>query len=177
MKRIFVKEEVCIGCHLCEVHCLVEHSKSKNIIKAFKEENPKSLSRIVVEEKGNLSFGLQCRHCEEPYCVEACMSGALHQDEKTGAVLHDKEQCVGCWMCIMVCPYGVIQRDLNGKKAAWMGVALLPFIDENRLFSALEKVYSHLTEEEKNRNFRGRKGRRVSKFTNYLVRYRMLFRS
>jgi carbon-monoxide dehydrogenase iron sulfur subunit len=118
MKRIFVKEEVCIGCRLCEVHCLVEHSKSKNIIKAFKEENPKSLSRIVVEEKGNLSFGLQCRHCEEPYCLEACMSGALYQDEKTGAVLHNKEQCVGCWMCIMVCPYGAIQRDLTGKKAA-----------------------------------------------------------
>ncbi|KAH9397571.1 5'-3' exoribonuclease 2 [Tyrophagus putrescentiae] len=27
--------------------------------------------------------------------------------------------------------------DLNGKKAAWMGVALLPFIDEERLFRAL----------------------------------------
>lgn len=45
--------------------------------------------------------------------------------------------------------------DLNGKKAAWMGVALLPFIDENRLFNALKKVYSNLTEEEKSRNKRG----------------------
>ena len=45
--------------------------------------------------------------------------------------------------------------DLNGKKAAWMGVALLPFIDENRLFNALKKVYSNLTEEERNRNERG----------------------
>ena len=38
--------------------------------------------------------------------------------EKTGAVLHNREQCVGCWMCVMVCPYGAIQRDLNGKKVA-----------------------------------------------------------
>ncbi|CAG2106329.1 unnamed protein product [Medioppia subpectinata] len=45
--------------------------------------------------------------------------------------------------------------DLNGKKAAWMGVALLPFIDESRLFNALKKVYSNLTEEERERNARG----------------------
>jgi 5'-3' exoribonuclease 2 len=45
--------------------------------------------------------------------------------------------------------------DLNGKKAAWMGVALLPFIDEERLHVALEKVYPDLTEEEKASNSLG----------------------
>ena len=24
------------------------------------------------------------------------------------AVLCDEDRCVGCWMCVMVCPYGVI---------------------------------------------------------------------
>ncbi len=118
MKRIFIKEEVCMGCRLCEIHCLVEHSNSKDIIKAFKKENPRPLPRVRVEEKGTISFALQCRHCEEPHCVEACMTGALFRDEKTGVILHHQEKCVGCWMCIMVCPYGAIQRDLNGKKVA-----------------------------------------------------------
>lgn len=45
--------------------------------------------------------------------------------------------------------------DLNGKKAAWMGVALLPFIDEERLFKTLKRVYGDLTEEEKSRNSLG----------------------
>lgn len=45
--------------------------------------------------------------------------------------------------------------DLNGKKAAWMGVALLPFIDEERLFRALAKVYDQLTDSEKLRNSLG----------------------
>lgn len=45
--------------------------------------------------------------------------------------------------------------DLNGKKAAWMGVALLPFIDEERLFAALKTVYKDLTESEKRRNCHG----------------------
>ena len=36
--RIIPREEYCIGCRLCEVHCIVQHSKSKDIIKAFKQE-------------------------------------------------------------------------------------------------------------------------------------------
>nr|XP_022333433.1 5'-3' exoribonuclease 2-like isoform X3 [Crassostrea virginica] len=42
--------------------------------------------------------------------------------------------------------------DLNGKKYAWQGVALLPFVDEKRLLSALETVYPDLTEDERERN-------------------------
>lgn len=45
--------------------------------------------------------------------------------------------------------------DMNGKKQAYMGVALLPFIDERRLFSALKKVYANLSAEEEQRNSLG----------------------
>ncbi len=118
MKRIFIKEEVCMGCRLCEIYCIVQHSRSKEILKAFKRETPRPLPRILIEEKGSISFALPCRHCEEPYCLEACMSGALYRDEQTGVILHHREQCVGCWMCVMVCPYGAISRDVREKKAA-----------------------------------------------------------
>ncbi|GAO50564.1 hypothetical protein G7K_4688-t1 [Saitoella complicata NRRL Y-17804] len=42
--------------------------------------------------------------------------------------------------------------DLNGKKFAWQGVALLPFIDEKRLLHALGKKYPELSEDENLRN-------------------------
>ncbi|XP_072929640.1 5'-3' exoribonuclease 2 homolog [Epargyreus clarus] len=45
--------------------------------------------------------------------------------------------------------------DLNGKKFAWQGVALLPFVDENRLFKALEPYYNELSQAEIQRNVRG----------------------
>ena len=45
--------------------------------------------------------------------------------------------------------------DLNGKKFAWQGVALLPFIDETRLLEAAQKVYPNLTNEDRARNALG----------------------
>lgn len=45
--------------------------------------------------------------------------------------------------------------DLNGKKFAWQGVALLPFVDEERLFKACKPYESQLTIEEQKRNKNG----------------------
>ena len=44
------------------------------------------------------------------------------------------------------------QIDLNGKKFAWQGVALLPFVDESRLLESLADVYQLLNDSEKERN-------------------------
>lgn len=116
-RRVEAKEEYCIGCKLCEVYCVSAHSNGKSLIKAFKDEG-RPLSRIVVEENKPVTFALSCRHCEEPACVEACITGAMAKDEKTGAVIHDAEKCVGCWMCVMVCPFGGIKQDRRHKKIA-----------------------------------------------------------
>lgn len=45
--------------------------------------------------------------------------------------------------------------DMNGKRMAWQGVALLPFIDENRLLEAMQPYYEQAPEEEKRRNSSG----------------------
>ena len=46
--------------------------------------------------------------------------------------------------------------DLNGKKFAWQGVALLPFIDEKRLLDAMATKYPLLSAEEHARNEMGK---------------------
>lgn len=45
--------------------------------------------------------------------------------------------------------------DMNGKKMLWQGVALLPFIDQDRLLAALADRYPQLSEEEVARNESG----------------------
>nr|XP_031861454.1 5'-3' exoribonuclease 2 [Kwoniella shandongensis]KAA5528526.1 5'-3' exoribonuclease 2 [Kwoniella shandongensis] len=42
--------------------------------------------------------------------------------------------------------------DMNGKKMAWQGVALLPFIDQKRLLTALKSKEDELSDDEKRRN-------------------------
>lgn len=46
--------------------------------------------------------------------------------------------------------------DLNGKKMAWQGVALLPFIDMSRLLAAVQGKYPLLSSAEAARNATGR---------------------
>jgi 5'-3' exoribonuclease 2 len=47
------------------------------------------------------------------------------------------------------------QIDMNGKKMAWQGVALLSFIDEDRLLAAMEPLWGELNEVERIRNEMG----------------------
>lgn len=44
---------------------------------------------------------------------------------------------------------------MNGKRMAWQGVALLPFIDEKRLLDAMAPRYMELSDDEKRRNAMG----------------------
>ena len=118
MKRVYAKEELCIGCRLCEIHCLVQHSRSKRIVSAMTREKHCVTPRCKVEGEGQVTFALQCRHCQNARCMEACMTGAITRDPLTGAILHDADKCVGCWMCLMTCPVGAIQRGREGHVAS-----------------------------------------------------------
>ena len=118
MKRVYINEEVCMGCHLCEVYCQLEHSQSKDLIKAFKKESPQPLPLVWVEKREPISFAVQCRHCAEPHCVYACLTGALKWEPGSGVVAVDMEKCIGCWTCILACPFGVIRQDIHQGRVA-----------------------------------------------------------
>ena len=118
LKNIYIREEVCIGCGLCEVYCQTEHSRSKNILKAFKRETPRPLPRIHVERKAEVCFAIQCRHCTEPWCVYSCLTGAMQRDPISGVVTIDEDRCIGCWTCLLACPYGALLRDQERKVTA-----------------------------------------------------------
>jgi carbon-monoxide dehydrogenase iron sulfur subunit len=115
LKRVYVNENRCLGCHLCEYWCAFANSGEDSITKAFKL-NKEAMPRINVEDSGEIHFAVQCRHCNDTPCVKACITGALSVDSD-GLVSIDTERCVGCYTCVLTCPYGCIVIDeKNGGK-------------------------------------------------------------
>lgn len=116
MKEIFVRLERCLGCRSCEMACAVEHSASKSIYGAVTEK-PGPVRRVYVEMAEGQRMPLVCRHCEEAACAAVCRTGAMTQDPLTGIVDRCEERCIGCFMCAMICPYGVIGHHTNTRMA------------------------------------------------------------
>jgi len=105
MERIFCDLRRCLACGACEIACAVEHSSSKDLFQAvLQEESPARRREVQPAIRGNIS--LACHHCDPAPCIDACITGAMHKEGE--ATLVDQEKCVGCWMCVMACPFGVI---------------------------------------------------------------------
>ena len=101
MKKLYLRIERCSGCKRCELACMEEH-------RDIDGESPKT--RIFVEALSDRPVPVVCRHCKDALCVSACMAGCMQKDANSGMVSNQgyTQKCVGCWMCVMACPYGVI---------------------------------------------------------------------
>ncbi len=110
MKRVYVNEKWCLGCHLCEYYCAFAGTRATDMARALKDIkiNP----NINVEEQNGVSFAVSCRHCSEPLCVKACITGALTVNE--GIITINKNKCIHCYTCIVSCPYGCISPSEDG---------------------------------------------------------------
>jgi anaerobic carbon-monoxide dehydrogenase iron sulfur subunit len=113
MNQVFVRTERCTGCRSCEIACAVRHSKGKTLFAAL-SENPLPKKRLFVEEAGAVKMPVTCRHCEDAPCLNACITGSLYRDEQN-FVRRKKERCVGCWSCVMACPFGVVGMDMENR--------------------------------------------------------------
>jgi carbon-monoxide dehydrogenase iron sulfur subunit len=113
MKKVYVNEDWCLGCHLCEFYCAAG-AGGREMVEAFSYGNP--LPRITVEEGSTVNFAVQCRHCTDeitPSCVRSCITGAMQvkTEGDRRVIFCDESRCVGCYTCILACPYGSILPD------------------------------------------------------------------
>ncbi len=115
-KEIFTVIEQCVACKSCEIACAVEHSASKTLLGAL-FESPRSQPRVQVENAVAFSYPSRCMHCEEAACMIACPTGAMQRNPVTDSVFVEQDRCIGCWMCVMVCPFGAVTADSAGKTA------------------------------------------------------------
>ncbi|MFN8373044.1 MAG: 4Fe-4S dicluster domain-containing protein [Anaerolineae bacterium] len=104
----------CIDCRACLVACHAEWN------------TPPGQTRIWVHSDGpqgefpNLSqtfVPAQCHHCEDPWCVQACPTGATYKRDEDGLVLIDSEACIGCGLCVNACPFQARFRNTVTGKA------------------------------------------------------------
>lgn len=112
MLTIKVDESKCTGCGKCASVCSLSHGMEKG------ERNtgllPKALVFLEDRDEGT---GINiCRHCENPVCVNACVAGALQTNSSTGIVEIKREKCVGCWSCVMECPFTALRISTAAAK-------------------------------------------------------------
>ncbi len=110
MKKVYVNEKWCLGCHLCEYNCAFANSGLNDMAKL---KGRTILPNIRVEENDKICFAVNCRHCDDPICVKSCIAGALSKSPE-GVVEINKNKCVGCLTCVLVCPFGCVLPDENG---------------------------------------------------------------
>jgi len=108
----------CSGCMSCMTACSTYNngatSLSKSRIQIVRHEGH-AISGM--DEGDDLIFDyISCQHCEDPFCQYFCPTLALHKDKDTGAVVVDQEKCVGCRMCLTVCPFGAISYDTGRRR-------------------------------------------------------------
>ncbi|MFZ2653335.1 MAG: 4Fe-4S dicluster domain-containing protein [Victivallales bacterium] len=116
MRKKLIDRSKCVGCKNCELACITIHCDGKNPFDPNLDESIARARNKVELDNDGLLFPEFCRHCDEPACVEACMSGALTKGDD-GLVVCNHDYCIGCFMCVMSCPYGMARPSVkNGGK-------------------------------------------------------------
>ena len=86
------------------VGCVVAH-EGLGIFTKCPEEfvfNPK----LDVVKTKTISIAVQCKHCEDALCLNACPSKAISRVDD--AVVLNTTRCIGCKTCVLTCPYGAV---------------------------------------------------------------------
>src|SRR3990172_6970767 len=95
-------QQKCIGCHSCEIVC----KSNKGLPPGTRPCQVIPVGPKFFSDRPRASFiFMPCFHCENPWCVAACPTGAMQQRARDGIVFVQQSLCVGCKTCIAACPW------------------------------------------------------------------------
>ena len=102
----------CSGCMACVVACMDQNDLPGNGV---------TFRHVSQLEKGGYPsvriswVSLSCQNCSDAPCMVVCPSKAIFRNPHSGIVDVNKEVCIGCHSCAMVCPFGAPQFPIEGK--------------------------------------------------------------
>jgi anaerobic carbon-monoxide dehydrogenase iron sulfur subunit len=106
----------CVACGRCEIACVVEHSRSRDLAGAIAQPDVPP-SRIRLAQRDGTPVILVCVHCDDPACAAVCPAGAITK-RPTGEVVLAEDLCVGCGACAVACHLGVPAARADGRAYA-----------------------------------------------------------
>ena len=96
MKQILLtKPEACYGCNDCVEAC----------------ENVNKESCIFLHKMTKGYHSIVCQQCINPSCMKGCFRDAIYRED--GVVKIDQDRCIGCRLCMLMCPIGSISCTEN----------------------------------------------------------------
>jgi electron transport protein HydN len=93
---------LCIGCKACIIACAKAHRETGKDEGYDHPFHP----RLGLVETPGITIPVQCRHCENAPCAQACPENAIIQKANHVDVI--EALCVGCKSCVLACPFGAI---------------------------------------------------------------------
>lgn len=108
----------CAQCFACEVACKQAHDTRPHVQEEPGTSGPRFRQVITLEnDEGPTQIqyiSMACMHCGDAACMSVCPAGAIYRDPEFGAVLVDRDKCLGCRYCSWACEFGAPQFDRDG---------------------------------------------------------------
>ncbi|UQZ88584.1 4Fe-4S ferredoxin [Deltaproteobacteria bacterium Smac51] len=108
MNTLLVTPSRCIGCLNCELACA-----SRDWSEHFPA--PSKIGVAFFRDGGQVP--ITCFQCDSAPCLAVCKTGALTRNAQSGVVEMKPENCIGCRMCVMSCPFGNVSYSPSLRRA------------------------------------------------------------
>ena len=101
MKMLAIDPGRCTNCRMCELACSFSKTGEFGLLKSRIRVHPFPEECTFVP--------LACFQCADAPCARTCPTSALTREE--GLVRYNADNCIGCKMCMLACPFGVISFE------------------------------------------------------------------
>lgn len=110
----YIDTSACSGCKACQAACHDKNNTRSEIkwrrVYEIEGGNWEQKNGAYISVPFSYFISMACNNCNNPVCVKACPTTAMHVD-KNGITVIDTQLCIGCRYCEWACPYNAPQYD------------------------------------------------------------------